>query len=48
MVMSWHWLVVEVDCVPSPWVPPFQRPSTSPVCVSVKMRGLETILASSG
>jgi hypothetical protein len=39
MVMSWHWLVTEVVWVPSPWLPPFQRPSMAPDWVSVKMRG---------
>ena len=48
MVMSWHWLVTEVVWVLSPWLPPFQRPSIAPDWTSVKMRGLETILASSG
>ena len=29
--MSWHLSVREVVCVPSPWVPPFQRPFSAPV-----------------
>src|SRR5215831_16370484 len=46
--MSWHLSVTDVVCVPSPCLPPFQRPFMAPVCASVKMRGLETIFASSG
>ncbi len=30
-VMSWHWLVVLVRCVPGPWSPPCQRPAIAPV-----------------
>ena len=46
--MSWHLSVPSVVWVPSPWLPRFQRPLMAPVCASVKMRGLETIFASSG
>ena len=42
-VMSWHWLVVLVRCVPGPWSPPVQRPAMAPVFASAKMRGRLTI-----
>ncbi len=47
-VMSWHWCVRRVDCVPAPWSPPAHRPAMSPVSASAKMRGMLTISARSG
>ena len=47
-VMSWHWLVSLVFCVPSPCVPPFHSPAIVPVAGSAKMRGRLTIFAFCG
>ncbi len=46
-VMSWHWLVRLVLCVPGPWSPPFQSPAMFPVS-SAKMRGRLMIFAVCG
>jgi hypothetical protein len=46
--MSWHWLVCDVVCVPSPWLPPFQRPAIEPVAASAKTRGALTTRACCG
>ena len=46
-VMSWHWFVKRLLCVPGPWFPPCQRPARLP-CSSAKMRGMFTISAAPG
>ena len=47
-VMSWHWLVWLVRCVPSPCVPPGHRPAMAPVASSANSRGRPTMAAFSG
>ena len=47
-VMSWHWLVVLLRCVPGPLSPPGFRPAMAPVFSSAKMRGRLTTRAFSG
>ena len=47
-VMSWHWFVTEVFCVPGPWSPPGHRPEMAPVEESAKIRGRLTMRAFSG
>ena len=45
-VMSWHWSVRLVSCVPSPWSPPRHSPAIWPSAANT--RGLSTIRAFAG
>ena len=47
-VMSWHWLVTLVFCVPGPCAPPAHSPAIDPLAGSAKMRGRLTIRACAG
>ena len=47
-VMSWHWFVSLVVCVPGPWSPFFARPAITPVAGSAKILGWLTTRAFSG
>ena len=47
-VMSWHWLVSLIFCVPGPLSPPLLSPAIAPVAMSAKMRGRLTIFAFCG
>ena len=43
-VISWHWSVLLVSWVSSPWSPPTHKPPRAPVSGSAKTAGLLTNL----
>ena len=42
-VMSWHWLVRDVVCVPSPWLPPFHSPAIAGCWVGEDARTIDDL-----